>query len=77
MLKAEPTEGRTEEAEMLGTAVVTLLCAAGVGFHLRFLVALGNECKPSLIGDRVRLHGARENATPELRGRKRPETRAA
>ena len=77
MLKAEPTEGRTEEAEMLGTAVVTLLCAAGVAFHLRFLLALGNECKPALKGYRMRLHGVRENATAELRGRKRPETRAA
>jgi len=62
---------------MLGTAVVTLLCAAGVAFHLRFLVPLGNERKPPLLGYRMRLHGARENATAELRGRKQPETRAA
>ena len=62
---------------MLGTAVVTLLCAAGVVFHLRFLVALGKEGKPPLMGYWVRLHGARENATAELRGRKQPATRAA
>jgi hypothetical protein len=62
---------------MLGTAVVTLLCAAGVAFHLRFLVALGNECKPPLMAYRLRLHGAPENATAELRGRKQPATRAA
>jgi hypothetical protein len=63
---------------MLGTAVVTLLCAAGVAFHLRFLVALGNESKPRLVGYRVlRLHDAPENATAELRGREQPATRAA
>jgi hypothetical protein len=62
---------------MLGTAVVTLLCAAGVAFYLRFLVALGSEGKPPLIGYRVRLHGARENAITELQGRKQPAARAA
>ena len=33
-------------SRMLITSTITLLCTAGVAFYLRFLVALGKECKP-------------------------------
>ena len=70
--------GRSEEAEMLAIAVVTLLCTAGVAFYVLFLVALGSECRPRLVGYWMRLQpGAHENAMTELRKRRPPARRAA
>lgn len=47
--------GSTLEGEMLTTAVMTVLCMAGVAFFARFLVALCKEFEPRLIGYWVRL----------------------
>jgi hypothetical protein len=66
------------EARMFVTAVTTMLCAAGIAFYVRFLVALCRECKPRLIGYWVRLRrGYNEEAIAELQERKKPVTRAA
>jgi len=35
---------------MLVTALITTLCIAGIGFYIRFLVALSKECKPRVSG---------------------------
>jgi len=34
-----------QEVRMAATALMTMLCLAGVAFCVRFLVALGKECK--------------------------------
>ena len=43
------------EAEMFVTAVMTVLCMAGIAFYVRFVVALCKECKPHSIGYWVRV----------------------
>jgi hypothetical protein len=61
---------------MFGIAVWTVLCTAGIAFHVRFLVALCKECQPRLTGYWVRLRlGTGEDALAELQERKRPLTR--
>jgi hypothetical protein len=45
---------------MLGMAVMTALCTAGIAFYVRFLLALCKECPPRLIAfwARLRLNSA-------------------
>jgi hypothetical protein len=43
------------EVEMIGIAVITVLCAAGVSFDVRFLVALGYELRYARISYLVRV----------------------
>lgn len=63
---------------MFVTAVVTLLCAAGVGFYVRFLIALSKERKPRLGGHWMRLQLASGgNAIEKSRQRNESMTRAA
>ena len=63
---------------MFVMAVMTVLCAAGVTFCLRFLLALRTECKPRRIGYWVRLRlGSGEDTIAELQQGERPVTRAA
>lgn len=63
---------------MFVTAVMTVLCTAGIAFYVRFLVALCKECKPRRIGYWVRLRlGSSEDTIAELQQGKRPVTRAA
>jgi hypothetical protein len=51
---------------MVAIGVWTVVCAAGIAFYVRFLVALCKECKPRLIGHWVRLHlGFGEDALAE------------
>jgi hypothetical protein len=40
---------------MIGIAVMTLLCVAGVAFYVRFLVALGSELRYARIRYLVRV----------------------
>jgi hypothetical protein len=70
--------GPSLKAEMLVTAVMTVMCGAGIAFYLRFLVALREERKPRLIGYWARLRlGSSENAKAERQEREKPTTRAA
>jgi hypothetical protein len=63
---------------MFVTAAMTVLCAAGIAFCVRFLVALQKECKPRSIGYWVRLRpGSGEDTIAELQEREKPATRAA
>jgi hypothetical protein len=64
---------------MVATTIVTVLCAAGIAFYVRFMVALGKECKPGVSGYWVRLRLDRGDGGEwvELQTRKRPTTRAA
>jgi len=63
---------------MFATTAITLLCAAGISFYVRFLVALCKERKTRRIGYwvRVRLRFGEEPIS-ESRERERPVTRAA
>lgn len=45
---------------MLIVAIMSLLCAGGIAFYARFMLALYRECKPQLIGYWVRLHTHRQ-----------------
>jgi len=63
---------------MVGTTIVTVLCAAGIAFYVRFMIALGKECKPGVSGYWVRLRlGRGDGELVELQTRKRPTMRAA
>ena len=63
---------------MVATTIVTVLCAAGIAFYVRFMIALGKECKPGTSGYWVRLRpGTGDGELMELRTPKRPTTRAA
>jgi len=63
---------------MFVTAVMTVLCTAGIAFYVRFLVALQKECKPRSIGYWVRRRlGSGQDTIAELPERKTPVTRAA
>ena len=63
---------------MFATSAILLLCAAGISFYVRFLIALCRELKTRRIGYwvHVRLRFD-EKSIPELRERERPVTRAA
>jgi hypothetical protein len=63
---------------MFVMAVMTMLCAAGVTFCLRFLLALRTECKPRRIGYLVvQRPGSSEDRIAEFRQRKKTATHAA
>lgn len=63
---------------MVATSIITVLCAAGIAFYVRFMIALGKECKPGVSGYWVRLRlGRGDGELMELRTPKRPTTRAA
>ena len=63
---------------MFVTAVLAMLCTAGIGFYVRFLVALCKECKPRRVGYWVRLRlDFAEGTIGEPQGREILETRAA
>ena len=63
---------------MFVMAIVTVLCAAGIAFYVRFLVALYKECKPRSVTYWVRLGlGSGEDTIAELPVRRKPVTRAA
>ena len=58
--------------------VMTVLCTTSIAFYVRFLGALGKECKPRSVGYWVRLRlGSGEDRVAELQERKGPVTRAA
>jgi len=63
---------------MFASVVMTLLCTAGIGFYVRFLVELCKESKPTLTGywTRLKLDAAREAST-ELPEQNETMTRAA
>jgi hypothetical protein len=46
-LDIQPTEGA---ASMVVSAAMTMLCTMGIGFYIRFFVAMLRECKPKRIG---------------------------
>jgi hypothetical protein len=63
---------------MFVTAVMSVLCTAGIAFYVRFLVALCKECKPRSIGYWARLRlGSGEDAIAELPEWRESVTRAA
>jgi hypothetical protein len=63
---------------MVATTIVMVLCAAGIAFYVRFMIALGKECKPGVSGYWVRLRlGRGDGEWMELQTRKPPTTRAA
>jgi len=63
---------------MFVTAVMTVVCTAGVAFNVRFLVALCRECTFHRTGDWVRLRlDSSEDAVVELPQWKQSVTRAA
>jgi hypothetical protein len=63
---------------MLVIPVMTAVCAAGIAFYVRFLVALCKECKPRRFGYWVRLRlGSGEDIVAELPERRGALTRAA
>jgi hypothetical protein len=65
-------------AEMLVTAVMTIICAAGIGFYIRFLLALREEGKPRMGGYwmRLRLTSNAKNVV-ELYPHRKARSRAA
>jgi hypothetical protein len=63
---------------MFFKSLMTVLCAAGVAFYLRFLVAVCKECKPRSTGYWVRLRlSSGEDTIAELPEQRRPVSRAA
>jgi hypothetical protein len=63
---------------MLVSAVMTLVCTAGIGFYARFLVELFKERKPPFTGRWVLLQsGSGEEAIAESRKQNETLTRAA
>jgi hypothetical protein len=65
-------------AHMFAKTVVTMLCAAGVAFYVRFLVAPWKERKTLSSGYWVRLRlGSGQGNMAELPKRRTPVTRAA
>jgi hypothetical protein len=63
---------------MVIKTIVTVLCAAGIAFYVRVLVALCKEGKPRSSGYWVRLRLASgERTIAELPERRKPVTRAA
>ena len=63
---------------MLVSALMTVLCTAGIGFYARFLVAICKERKPPLSGYWVRLRPvSRAEPLVELQERTTAVNRAA
>jgi hypothetical protein len=63
---------------MVGTAIVTALCAAGIAFYVRFIMALCQEYKPGPRGYWALLRlGIAHDEVEERRAQKLPTTRAA
>jgi hypothetical protein len=63
---------------MLAVTVLTTLCAGGLGFYLRFLVALCKECKPRITEYWVRLRlTPKENTVVKLQPADKTISRAA
>jgi hypothetical protein len=63
---------------MVVTTFMTMLCLAGVAFCIRFLVALGKECKarsPSLLAGPA--YRPNQDVIPQLRENNKPVDRAA
>jgi hypothetical protein len=66
------------ELTMLVSALMTVLCTAGIGFYARFLVAICKERKPRVTGYWVRLRrGSGAEPIVELQERTRAVNRAA
>lgn len=66
------------EVEMIGIAVITVLCAAGVAFYVRFLVALGCELRYLRISYLMRAQrSVMEVSVITPRREKAPSARAA
>jgi hypothetical protein len=64
---------------MAVTTFMTMLCLAGAAFCVRFLVALGKECKARsalLLAARLRT-GSNEDVIPQSREHNNPVDRAA
>lgn len=66
------------EAHMFAKTIVIVLCAAGVAFYVRFLMALSMESKPHSTGYWVRLRlGSGEGTIAKPPDRRKPVSRAA
>ena len=66
------------DSKVFTSAVMTVLCTAGIAFYVRFLVALCKECKPTRTGYWVCLRlGSGENAITEPQQREKTVARAA
>jgi len=62
---------------MLVTALITTLCVAGIGFYIRFLVALSKESEPRVSGYRTQLCLiSKANSVVELDSRRKAIPRA-
>ena len=60
------------------TTIMTMLCLAGVAFCVRFLAALGKECKArSILRRAVPAHRLKQDVIPQLRENNKPVDRAA
>ena len=71
-------QGSVSEPKVFLSAVITVLCTAGITFYMRFLVALCKGCNPRRIGYWVHLRlGSGEDAIAELQQQKKTVTRAA
>jgi hypothetical protein len=71
-------ESRPREVEMIEIAVVTVLCAAGVAFYVRFFIALGCELRYAQISYLVRVQPSVTEVFVIAPGReKAPVARAA
>jgi hypothetical protein len=58
--------------------VMVQLCAGGIAFYMRFLVALWKDSRPRSSGYWVRLRGSSgEDTIAELPERRKPVSRAA
>ena len=63
---------------MAVTAFMTMLCLAGVAFCVRFLVALGKECKArSTVLLAAPAYRLKQDVIPQPRERNNPVARAA
>ncbi len=65
---------------MFWTMGITALCTTGIGFYLRFMIALCRECRPSRTGYwmLVRVHSQPEpTSTITIDPQRSPASRAA
>src|SRR5258708_4123413 len=69
---------RQEEVRMFATTVMAMLCLAGVAFCVRFLVALGKECKATSLCYWLRPRtGSNQDVIPQPQEHNKPVDRAA